>query len=407
MAAKHRIVVVGGSFGGVNAAYKLRHKLGDRAEITLISAEPDFTFIPSFPWVIMGWRNPASLRVPLAGPLRRRQINFVHDQATAIDPQEQTVATKSGRSFYYDHLVMATGSDLDWSNVVGSDPANGFVQTCFTVEQATNARETLRRFLASGGGRALIGINPGASCGGPAYEIAMTLDTHLRRQRRRHLFDIQFVTAEPFLGHFGVNGIGNMSRMMEDEFRTRHLNWTANAALTSIEPGKATLADGTELLADFALLIPAFYGAQVVRDVDGLGNPRGFIPTDRQLRSTRYPNIYAVGVSVAIAPPAPTQVPVGVPKTGDMTEEMASRAATNIAAEVTGRGQMVDGLLLPVICVADAGDIAMYISADPFLPPRNKVVLKRGRSYHYLKVAFERYYIQKIRYDLPTTHFGW
>ena len=294
---KHRIVIVGGSFGGVNAAYQLRRKLGERADLTLISAEPDFTFIPSLPWVMMGWRRPEALKVPLARPLARRGVRFVHDRATLIDPAAQSVATAGGESIGYDHLVLATGADLDWSNVPGSDPAEGTVHTCFTVEQAIAAREAIRRFVASDGGRAIIGANPGASCIGPAYEIIMMLETLLRRQKRRHLFDLHLVTPEPFLGHFGVNGIGNLSRMMKDEFRSRHLNWTTNAALTSVEPGKATLADGAEMPFDLAILIPAFYGAQVVRDVDGLGNPRGFIPTDRQLRSTRYPNIYAVGVS--------------------------------------------------------------------------------------------------------------
>jgi sulfide:quinone oxidoreductase len=195
--------------------------------------------------------------------------------------------------------------------------------------------------------------------------------------------------------------------MMKDEFRSRHLNWTTNAALAGIEPGKATLSDGAEMPFDLAVLIPAFYGAQVVRDVDGLGNPRGFVPTDRQLRSTRYPNIHAVGVSVAIAPPAATAVPVGVPKTGHMTEEMATRTAANIAVEVTGTGDFVDGLQLPATCVSDAGDVAFYIRADPFLPPRNVTVLRRGARYHYLKLAFERYYLEKIKRDLPASHFGW
>ncbi|MBU2602589.1 MAG: FAD-dependent oxidoreductase [Actinobacteria bacterium] len=404
---KHRVVVVGGSFGGVNAAYQLRRKLGDRVEVTLISADADFLFIPSLPWVMMGWRKPDAIKVPLAGPLRRKGVSFIHDRATAIDPQAQTVTTAGGKVFPYDHVVLATGSDLDWSNVPGSDPAEGTVHTCFTVKQAVAARDAIARFLASDGGRAIIGANPGASCTGPAYEIIMMLETALRRQKRRHLFDLHLVTPEPFLGHFGVNGIGNMSRMMEDEFHSRHLKWTTSAALTAVEPGKATLADGTELPFDLAVLIPAFYGAQVARDVEGLGNPRGFIPTDKHLRSTKYSNIYAVGVSVAIAPPVPTPVPVGVPKTGHMCEEMATRAAANIAVEVTGSGELVDGLTLPATCVADAGDVGFYIKADPFLPPRNVAVLRRGVRYHYVKLAFERFYLEKVKRDLPAMHFGW
>jgi sulfide:quinone oxidoreductase len=404
---KHRVVVVGGSFGGVNAAHQLRRKLGDRVDVTLISAEADFIFIPSLPWVMMGWRRPDAIKVPLAGPLRRKGVSFIQDRATAIDPQAQSVTTAGGKVFPYEHLVLATGSDLDWSNVPGSDPALGTTHTCFTVDQAMTARDAIARFIALDGGRAVIGANPGASCIGPAYELIMMLETKLRRQKRRHLFDLHLVTPEPFLGHFGVNGIGDIGRMMESEFRSRHLNWTTSAALASIEPGKATLADSTELPFDLALLIPAFYGAQVVRDVEGLGNPRGFIPTDTHLRSTKYPNINAVGVSVAIAPPVPTPVPVGVPKTGHMSEEMATRAAANIAVEVTGSGEPVDGLTLPSTCVADGGDVAFYIKADPFLPPRNVAILRRGARYHYMKIAFEKYYLEKVKRDLPAMHFGW
>jgi sulfide:quinone oxidoreductase len=93
---KHRIVIVGGSFGGVNAAYQLRRKLGDRVDLTLVSAEPDFTFIPSLPWVMMGWRRPEALKVPLARPLANKDVRFVLDRATLIDPSAQTVTTAGG-----------------------------------------------------------------------------------------------------------------------------------------------------------------------------------------------------------------------------------------------------------------------------------------------------------------------
>ncbi len=54
MKSRKRVVVVGGSFGGVNAAYELRCRLPQDAEITVISRDAEFTFIPSLPWVIMG-----------------------------------------------------------------------------------------------------------------------------------------------------------------------------------------------------------------------------------------------------------------------------------------------------------------------------------------------------------------
>ena len=48
-----KIVIVGGSFGGINAAYALRRQLRDRAEITVISKDAEFTFLPG----ALGWRS--------------------------------------------------------------------------------------------------------------------------------------------------------------------------------------------------------------------------------------------------------------------------------------------------------------------------------------------------------------
>ena len=403
--ARERIVIVGGSFGGINAAYALRRRLRNRADILVISKDAEFTFLPSLPWVILGWRDPSRIQIPLTRPLARRRIRFVHDEVRELDPSRCEVRTASARH-PYDILLLASGADLDFAAVPGLDPANGHAHSTFTVEEAVSARDALARLLASGRGRIVIGAAAGASCIGPAYEIVMMIDTVLRRSRKRHHFGLAFVTPEPFLGHFGVGGIGMSPRMFQDEFAERHIETVASARITEARPGRLILAGGSELAFDFSLVIPAFVGSPFVRGVEGLANPRGFVPVTPHLTNTRFGNIYAVGVAVAIAPPGPTAVPVAVPKTGQMTELMAAAAAHNIAADIAG-GSKVDGLVLPATCIADAGDTAFYLFADPFLPPRNRVVHKKGRWARYLKLVFERYYLARIRHDLPSLHFGW
>lgn len=400
-----KIVIVGGSFGGVNAAYALRHRLGERAEITVISREPAFVFLPSLPWVILGWRDPARLLVPLAGPLARRGIRFVCGDVRELDPARGEVRTESA-TFPYDFLVIASGAELDYAAVPGLGPIGGHTHSTFSIDEAVRARDALARALSAERGRIVIGAAPGASCIGPAYEIAMMIDTVLRRARRRHRFELVFATCEPFVGHFGVNGIGAAPRMLQDEFADRHIEPIVNARIAAALPDRLVLAGGAELASDFSLVIPAFLGAAFVRGVDGLANPRGFVQVTPHLASPKLGNVYAVGVAVAIAPPAATPVPVAVPKTGQMTELMAQAAAHNIAADITG-GAKVDGLVLRAVCIADAGDTAFYLSADPFLPPRNRVVHRKGKWARYLKLAFERYYLARIRNDWPSFHFGW
>ena len=403
--AHKKIVIVGGSFGGINAAYALRRRLGNRAEITLISKDAEFTFLPSLPWVILGWRDPARLQVPLENTLTCRGIRFVHGEVRELYPDKGEVRTES-ETFPYDILLIASGAELDWAAVPGLGPAAGHTQSTFTVEEAVRAREALARAIAGESGRIVIGATAGASCIGPAYEIAMMIDTVLKKAKKRHRFTLSFITPEPFLGHFGVGGIGMSPRMIQDEFADRDIEPIIDAKIVEARPDRLVLADGSERSFDFSLVIPAFLGAGFVREVEGLANPRGFVPVTSQLTSPKFENIYAVGVAVAIPPPGQTPVPVAVPKTGHMTELMAQAAAHNIEAELRG-GTKMDGLSLPVTCIADAGDTAFYLYADPFLPPRNKVIHKKGKWARYLKLIFEKYYLARIRHDLPPLHFGW
>ena len=400
-----KIVIVGGSFGGINAAYALRRQLRDQAEITVISRDAEFTFLPSLPWVILGWRDPARLQIPIEQPLTRRGIRFVHDEVRELDPGKSEVRTASAQ-FSYDVLLIASGAALDYAAVPGLGPVGGYTQSTFTVDEAVRAREALARVLASDRGRIVIGAAPGASCIGPAYEIVMMIDTALKRARERPRFSLTYVTPEPFIGHFGVGGIGMAPRMIQDEFADRHIECVVNARIAQAQSGRLVLADGIELEFDWSLVIPAFLGSPFVRGVVGLANPKGFVHVTSHLASPKFENIYAVGVAVAIAPPGPTPVPVAVPKTGHMTELMAQAAAHNITAELRG-GTKVDGLSLPSTCIADAGDTAFYLSAEPFLPPRNRVVHRKGLWARYLKLLFERFYLARMRHDLPSLHFGW
>lgn len=400
-----KIVIVGGSFGGINAAYALRRELRGTADITVISREPAFTFLPSLPWVVLGWRAPERLLVRLDEPFRRREITFVEAEVREIDPVKAEVRC-AGSTFPYDILLIASGAELDYAAVPGLGPVEGCTHSTFSVHEAVQARDALARVLARDSGRIVIGAAPGASCIGPAYEIVMMIDTALKRARKRPGFSLTFVTPEPFIGHFGIGGLGMAPRLVQDELADRDIATVVSAKIAEARPDRLVLDGGTELPFDFSLVIPAFIGGGFVRGVTGLANPRGFVTVTKELASTQFRNIYAVGVAIAIAPPGPTPVPVAVPKTGHMTELMARAAAHNIAAELRG-GTRVDGLTLPSTCIADAGDTAFYFAGDPFLPPRNKVVHKRGKWAHYLKLAFEHYYLSRIRHDWPALHFGW
>ncbi len=400
-----KIVVLGSSFGGYHAACALRKSLGRSVDIHVVSREDAFVFIPSLPWVMAGTTDPDAIRFPVARPFERLGIGFSHDEAARLEPAKNVVHGVR-QDYPYDYLVIATGAELDYTGVPGLDPSEGNSFSLFTIHQALQAKSALESAVAKGGGSLVFGAAQGASCLGPAYEAAFIVETTLRKKGIRDRFDLSFFTNEPFLGHFGVGGFGAMTRMMEDEFADRGISWRVDAKVERVAEKSVELAGGVTLASDFSLIVPPFIGSSAFRDIDGLTNSRGFILADDHLSNPHYPNVYVAGVALAIPPFGETAVPVGVPKTGQMTEAMALSVARNIAADIRG-GVKAPGKRFSAICIADAGDTGFYLSADPFLPPRNRLVHKKGKWAHWLKKAFEKYYMARLRYRLPGLDFGW
>ena len=386
-----KIAVIGGSFGGLTAAFELKRLLGNKAEVTVISDKDKFVFVPSLPWVAMGWRKAEDISLPLKKILQRKGITFRHEEARGVDAESSKVLTASGE-IPYDYLVIATGPSLAFDEVPGLGPESGHTECIFELDQAERTKLAWDKFLENPGPMA-IGSVQGVSCFGPPYEYAFEVDAELRRRGIRHKVPIHFITSEPYLGHFGIAGFGASKRWMEDEFAGKDIKAITNQAVEEFAPDEVRLKDGTKIPYKLAMFAPAMKGVQAVAH---LGNPRGFIPVDGQLRHKGHSNIFCVGVAIAIAPPEPTPIPTGVPKTGYMSVKMGLKAASAIAADVKG-GATPDEYEMDVICLMDMGDTAAYLSAKPLLPPRQELTLRKARWAKWMKAWLERYFLYKMK----------
>ena len=145
-----------------------------------------------------------------------------------------------------------------------------------------------------------------------------------------------------------------------------------------------------------SMMLPAFKGVDAVAAVPGLCNPRGFVLIDEHQRSKAWPSIFAAGVCVAIPPVEVTPVPTGAPKTGYMIETMVTAITHNIADEIAGRPVQAKATW-NAICLADMGDTGAAFVALPQIPPRNVNWFKKGKWVHLAKIAFEKYFIRKMK----------
>ncbi len=393
-----KVIIIGASTGGLPAAYEMKAALGPNHEITVISNTDTFHFVPSNPWVAVGWRSRGDISFPLRPPLEKKGIKLVAEAAARIDPVKKEITASSGAVVPYDYLVIATGPKLAFDEVPGLGPEGHTASVC-TLDHAEKAFEKYQKFLENPG-PVVIGAAQGASCFGPAYEFAFILDADLRKRKLRRKVPMTFITPEPYIGHLGLSGVGDSKGLLEHEFRERHISWQTNTKIKRVENVKMIVEAPNEAEKDlpfsYAMIIPAFKGVDAVAGVEGLCNPKGFVVVDGFQRSPRYPDIYAIGVSIAIAPPEATPLPVGVPKTAFMIESMVAAAVENIKASIEGKAVSAKATW-NAICLADMGDTGIAFVAIPQIPPRDVTWAKKGRWVHLAKAGFEKYFLRKMK----------
>ena len=402
------IVIMGAGIGGMPAAYEMRDMLPKEHNVTVVSAVDYFQFVPSNPWVAVGWRTREEIVLKVGPLLERKGIKFIAKPVTTIDAAGSKLTLSGGtpdeQVLPYDYLVITTGPKLSFDEVPGAGPHGGHTHSVCSVDHAERFWLDYQEFLKNPG-PIVIGAMPMASCFGPAYEFAFIVDADLRKRKLRDKVPMTYVTSEPYIGHLGLGGVGDSKSMLESEMRGHDIKWITNAKTTRVEAGKlfTTQLDDHgnvykehEVPFKLSMMLPAFKGVDAVAGVPELCNPRGFVIIDEFQRSKKYRNIFSAGVCVAIPPVEVTPVPTGAPKTGYMIETMITAIVHNIADELAGKPVNTKATW-NAICLADMGDTGAAFVALPQIPPRNVNWFKKGKWVHLAKIAFEKYFIRKMK----------
>ena len=406
------IVIMGSGLGGMTQAFDMRHYGRKEDKITVVSNNPTFHFTPSNPWVAVNWRKREDIELDAAQCLGQKNIDFIGVGVKCVHPEKNQLELDDGSTVDYDYLIISTGPKLAFDEIEGFGPHGGHTESVCHVDHAVQSAQTWEKFVQAPG-PIVVGAVQGASCFGPAYEYCMIMETDLRRRKIRDQVPITFVTSEPYIGHLGLGGVGDSNGMIESIFRNRSIKWICNAKVSKIEAGKMFVTevndDGSvkkehELPFNYSMMLPAFKGVDAVFGIEGLTNPRGFILIDKKQRNPTYKNIYAIGVCVAIPPVEATPVPVGTPKTGFMIESMGLTTAKNIRAELDGQ-EPIEEATWNAFCLADFGDRGAAFVAMPQIPPRNTNWFGEGKWVHYAKVAFEKYFMYKIKKGTAETFY--
>lgn len=384
MSRDKTVLILGGGIGGVVAANVLRRKLGREHEIVLVDKRTEHRFPPSYPWLMMGWREPNKVTRNL-NLLNKRGIKYINGEVLKIDPANRVVKA-STKDFAYDHLVVALGAELTPETIPGfSDRAYHI----YELEEAMEFREVLRNFS---GGAVAVGVSSlPFKCPAAPYEAALYMDYHFRKKRIRDKVDMNFFTAEGRPMGVAPPEIGKMVKGM---LEGRGITYHSNLKLTSVdsEKGEITFEGGKSMNFDLLFAVPPHRAPNVVRESD-LTDESGWISVDKRTLRTKYDDVYALGDATKIM----LDMGKPLPKAGVFAHGQAEVVAHNIVADIQGTGAAeFDGWgeCFLEVGYGKAGMVRGNFYAEP--APDVKVRWPRlSRVWHWSKILFEKYWFWK------------
>jgi sulfide:quinone oxidoreductase len=379
MAHPHTVVILGGGVGGVVAARGLRSRLPRAHRIVLVDREREHLFAPSLLWLMVGLRDAASIRRPLAR-LGRKGIDVRIAEVERIDPAARRVTLAGGEALDADYLVVSLGAELDAAAIPGlADVGHNF----YTLPGAEAFRDALRTLRA----RRIVVLTaaPAYKCPAAPYEAAMLVEAFCRRRGVRDAVQIDVYAAEP--APMGVAG-PEVSNAVKQLLEAKGIPYHPEHQVTAVDGTARRLTFANGAVAEFDLLayVPPHRPPRVVRD-GGLVAESGWVSVDRHTLETRFPGVYAIGDVVAI----PLTVGKPLPKAGVFAHAEAEIVARNIAHAITGRGtpERFDGHGECFIEIG--GGKAGWGGGNFYAEPAPEVTLRiPSRRWHLSKVLLEK-----------------
>lgn len=373
-----RILILGGGTGGALLANLLAKKLtADQAEITVVSESSQHYYQPGWLYVPFGREDARKLSKSIRSLLNKR-VGLVIDRVAKLDEKQRQVTLGDNTVLAYDHLVIATGSQVAPGDVPGLVEGGHHF---YTHDAAAKLFRVLREFE---GGRIIVGVGGlPYKCPVAPLEFTFLLDDFLREKGVRDKTEITYTF--PINRAFTIESVSVVAQKFLDE---RRIKVETMFNLEEVRPREkvAVSLEGTELPYDLLVMIPPHRGATFLQG-HSIADDRGWVKTDRTtLRVKDQANMWALGDT--------TDLPIS--KAGSTAHFQAPVIVEHIVADIEGRqpdpkrGEYGGH----VMCFLEVGDNqATILDFDYTHPP---MVKDPNAIMHYMKMAFNKTYFHLV-----------
>ena len=351
-----KVLVLGGGFGALTAAYTLKRLVGSSADIKVINQSRFSYFRPALPHVAIGVRDVDELKIDLSEALPNKGIKFQEGKVQKIDAKNSKVIyTKSDGSTEeedYDYVIVGIGAHLATELMKGW---NEYGYSVCEPEFASKLREKLNEFkggnITIGSGPFYQGHNPkpkvpenfvpnaDSACEGPVFEMSLMLHGYFKKKGLLDKVKVTVFSPGEYLSDLSPQS----RKAVASIYQQLGVKLVHNFRIKEIREHEIVDEKGNKLDSDLTIVLPPYTGNPALKNsTPDLVDDGGFIPTDLNMVSLKYDNVYAVGDSNSMT----------VPKLGYLAV-MTGRIAAQHLANRLGVHTKIDSYYPTIVCVAD------------------------------------------------------
>lgn len=376
------VVIVGGGFGGLEAAFTLKSLAGDEVTITLVDRDGFHSFIPSIHEISSGKITGRSIQIPLKTVLEPAGIRFVPDPVTGIDHANRRVMTATA-ALDYDYLVLAAGAENNFFGVPGAEEHSLRFRT---REDADRIHEHLTRLLEERKNVRLVLAGGGTE----GVEVAGELLDLIKDSEREGDLAITLVEAQQQL----LPGFPTAAQTFAEHYlRDRGVTIITGQRITVVRSNSSVLEAGTEL--PCAMLIWTG-GIKPSKLLAGLSLPKdaaGWLIVNDHMHSPADDRFYAVGDIVSLVGP---DGPLRLQKLAYHAQDQAVAAGMNIVNDIRGKGLMRYEPKQKPQLVSIGRDMGIFAQGNVFKKGAWVVALKKAVERKHLMSCLTRPLISGI-----------
>ena len=364
------IVIVGGGFGGLEAAFSLRNLLRSPIEITLIDRLGYHSFIPSIHEIIAGKVRPEAIRIPLAVVLKPAGINFMQDEVLSVDPGKREVIARDS-TLRYDYLVLSSGAENNFYGVPGVEELSYRFRTPGDAERI---RADLEVLLADPGRRFSIVLAGGGTEG---VEVAGELIDAIKDHGSENdlasgRISVELIESREHL----LPGFPLKAREFVDDYLShRGVRLIFGSAIAEARKDRVILASGKDREMSMLLWTGGIQPTRMIRELPLPKDSAGWFKVTDQLHSPDDERVYGIGDAITIHK---FGNPVQVPRLAYLATDQARIASLNISSSISGLDLVSYEPKLEPQLISLGRDMGILVEGERFFSGSWVVTLKKA-----------------------------